>query len=197
MDFSDVVRRRRMVRNFDDRPLSTTDVDRLLAAAAQGPSAGFTQGVDLLALEGPEETARFLAASGGDGERSRAAWPGVARAPLMVVVLSSEAAYRDRYAEADKARSALAGGRPWPVPYWHVDAAFAAMLLLLAAVDLGLGALFFAVADADGLRAEFGVPPEWAPVGAVAVGHPATDRPSGSLSRGRRPLDEVVHRGRW
>jgi hypothetical protein len=36
-------------------------------------------------------------------------------------------------------------------------------------------------------------------VGAVAVGHSAADdRPSGSArTRARRPLDEVVHRGRW
>ena len=33
----------------------------------------------------------------------------------------------------------------WPVPYWQIDTAFATMLLLLAAADAGLGALFFGV----------------------------------------------------
>ena len=37
----------------------------------------------------------------------------------------------------------------------------------------------------------------YSPIGAVALGWPAPDEPSPSLARGRRPLDDVVHRGRW
>lgn len=197
MEFEDVVRRRRMVRNFDDRPVPPEVVGRLVANAVRAPSAGFTQGCELLVLEGHEQTSRFWAASvPPDAGRVRALWPGVARAPLLIVVLSSEGAYRRRYAEPDKARSGE-GGRPWAVPYWHVDAAFVALLVLLTAVDEGLGALFFGVSDPDGLRAGFGIPDEYAPVGAVAVGHPLPDRPSTSVSRGRRPLHQIVHRGRW
>jgi nitroreductase len=85
----------------------------------------------------------------------------------------------------------------WRVPYWTVDAAFASMLVLLTAVDEGLGALFFDVAQPDAVRAAFGVPPTYDPVGAIAVGYAAPDRPSASLRRGRRSPDEVVHRGRW
>jgi nitroreductase len=202
MEFQDVIRRRRMLRTFDDRPVPPDVVQRLLANAARAPSAGFAQGSAFLVLEGPEETARFWAASvppEPSGARSR--WPGVARAPLLVVVMSSEEIYRRRYAEPDKAQSGLSSAgmaeRPWPVPYWHVDAGFAALLVLLTAVDAGLGALFFGVSDPEGLRAAFGVPEAWAPVGAVAVGYPLDDRPSTSLARGHRPLDEVVHRGRW
>src|SRR5215210_5612475 len=100
MEFQDVVRRRRMVRTFDGRPLPPEVVERILA---------------------------------------------------------DEGAYRRRYAEPDKARSGLADG-PWPVPYWHVDAGFAALLMLLTAVDAGLGELFFGVSDHDGVRRTFGVP---------------------------------------
>ena len=197
MQFEDVVRRRSMVRNFDDRPLPAEVVERILVNGTRAPSAGFTQGWAFLVLEGPQETARFWAASAPpDGNRSRTRWPGVLRAPLLVVVLSDEGAYRRRYAEPDKAASGLAD-RPWPVPYWHVDAGFAALLMLLTAVDAGLGALFFGVSDHDGLRREFGVPDDWTPVGALAIGYPRADEPSPSLARGRRPPGEVVHRGRW
>jgi nitroreductase len=193
MDFQDVVRRRRMVRNFDERPVDPEVVDRLLANALRAPSAGFTQGWAFLVLEGPEQTKRFWDASAADdSDGARRRWPGVLRAPLLVVCLASERAYRERYAEADKARARLGD-----VPWWHVDCAFAAMLLLLTAVDAGLGALFFGVADPDGLRAAFGVPADHTPVGTVAIGHPLPDEPSASLGRGRRPLDEVVHRGHW
>lgn len=186
-----------MVRNFDDRAVPPEVVERLLVNATRSPSAGFTQGCDLLVLEGPEQTSRFWAASAPPGgEDARASWPGVLRAPLLIVVLSSEQAYRARYSEPDKQRSGL-GTAPWAVPYWHVDAGFAALLVLLTAVDEGLGALFFGVSDAEGLGAEFGVPDTFAPVGALAVGYALPDRPSPSLARGRRPRGEVIHRGRW
>ena len=192
-----MVRRRRMVRNFDDRPIDGETVERLLANAVRAPSAGFTQGWAFLVLEGPEQTKRFWDASTApEQDDARRRWPGVLRAPLIVVCLASERAYRERYAEPDKARTGGADDA-WPAPWWYVDCAFAALLLLLTAVDAGLGALFFGVADHDGLRAAFGVPADHVAVGAVAVGHPLPDEPSASLARGRRSLDEVVHRGRW
>src|SRR5205807_4962912 len=99
--------------------------------------------------------------------------------------------------EPDKGRS-RAEVEAWPVPYWHVDAGFAALLVAMTAVDAGLGALFFGVFEVDAFRTAFGVPDDYTPVGAVAVGHRAPDdEPSGSLARGRRPRDELVHRGRW
>ncbi len=196
MEFTDILRKRRMVRSFDDRPLAAPVVERVLAAAVRAPSAGFTQGVDLLVLHGPAETGRYWDAALPPERRASFPWPGLLRAPLLVVVLTDEGAYRRRYAEPDKAASRLAD-RPWPVPYWHIDAGFAALLMLLTAVDAGLGALFFGVSDHDGLRRAFGVPADWTPVGAVAVGHPLADEPSPSLARGRRPLEEVVHRSRW
>ncbi|WP_245160549.1 hypothetical protein [Blastococcus sp. CT_GayMR20] len=67
-------------------------------------------------------------------------------------------------------------------------------------VDEGLGACFFGVPGerVAGFREAFGVPPEYRPVGCVSVGYPGSeDRRSPSLRRGRRGLDEVVHRGRW
>jgi hypothetical protein len=49
------------------------------------------------------------------------------------------------------------------------------------------------------MRAEFGVPDAYLPIGAVAVGHPDPERDKGGSSRviKRRALDELVHYGRW
>ncbi len=192
-DFQDVVGRRRMVRSFTAEPIPEEVVERLLANAQRGPSAGFTQGVELLVLNGPEETGRYWDVSLPPAEREGFAWPGLLRAPLLVVPWTSPQAYRDRYALADKASAP----ERWDVPYWHVDAAFATLLALLTAVDAGLGALFFRVFRPNAVRAAFGVPTELEPVGALAVGYPAPDRPSTSLRRPRRPPAEVLHRGRW
>ena len=85
------------------------------------------------------------------------------------------------------------------MPYWHIDTGMAALLMLLTAVDEGLGACFFGIPPEQvaGFRAAFGVPDDYMPIGALSVGHRAEDRRSPSLARGRRSLDEVVHRGRW
>ena len=197
MEFQDVVRRRRMVRNFDSRALPRDVVDRIIANGLRAPSAGFTQGWAFLVLEGAEETARFWSATFASAEaRSSFRWQGLFDAPLLIVALSHKDAYLDRYAEADKGWADRSESH-WPVAYWDIDAGFASLLMVLTAVDSGLGALFFAVAEHDRFRSAFGVPDAYKPVGAVAVGYALPDEPSRSLQRGWKPSDAVVHRGRW
>ena len=197
MQFDDVVRRRRMVRNFDDRPVPADVVERMLANAQRAPSAGFSQGWAFLVLEGRDETARFWSAT-FDDDATRAAfrWQGLFRAPLVIVPLAHKQAYLDRYAEPDKGWTDR-DERRWPVPYWDIDTGFAALLMLLTAVDAGLGALFFGIFTPVAFRAAFGVPDAYTPIGALAIGWPQADEPSPSLRRGRRPAADVIHRGRW
>jgi nitroreductase len=186
-----------MVRNFDPQPLPRRAVERIVANAQRAPSAGFSQGWAFLVLEGRDETARFWDATFADADsRARFRWRGLFDAPLIVVPLSHKQRYLDRYAEPDKGWKDR-DERRWPVPYWDIDTGFAALLMLLTAVDEGLGALFFGVIDADAFRAAFGVPESYSPIGALAIGRPLPDEQSQSLARGRRPADEVIHRGRW
>ena len=199
VEFVDVVRRRRMVRDYDpDRPVPPEVRERLLAHAIRAPSAGFTQGWAFLVLETPEERDRFWAATTGDSPAD--GWlTRMRRAPLLIVALSCKEAYLDRYAEPDKGWTDRDESR-WPVPYWDVDAGMAALLVLLTAVDEELGACFFGVPPdrVPAFRGAFGVPDDHRPVGVVSVGYPGpADRPSPSLRRGRRGIDDVVHRGRW
>jgi nitroreductase len=197
MEFRDVLRRRRMVRSFVDVPIDAASVERILRAANRAPSAGFTQGIAFLVFEGAQTTDFWEAAFRGAEPFGWA--PGLMRAPLVIVPLASKSAYLDRYAEPDKGWTDRDEAR-WPVPYWHVDAAFASMLVLLAAVDEGLGALFFGIFPPENvpeLLRTFGVPPEFEPIGAIAIGHPAEDPVISSAARGRKRLEAVVHRGRW
>lgn len=194
MEFDRVVRRRRMVRNYDpDRPVPPEVVDRLLGYAIRAPSAGFTQGWGFLLLETADDRDRFWAAA--TPGRTTTWLDRMRRAPLIVVPHSNRAAYLTRYAEPDKGRPEA----PWAVPYWDIDAGFASLLILLGAVDAELGACFFGIPAeriAD-YRDAFGVPEEFMPIGAITVGYAAPDPRSPSLARGRRPVAEVVHRGRW
>jgi nitroreductase len=186
-----------MVRTFHDTPVDPSVVDAILESGHRAPSAGFTQGYAFLVLEGSEETKRFWdAVAAGDTD-----WPheGLRQAPVIVVAFGSKEAYLDRYAEPDKGWTDRDESR-WASPYWLIDAAFSSMLMLLTAVDRDLGALFFGLYPPTiaAMKAEFGVPGEWDPIGAMAFGHRAPDSVRSSAdTRTRKPLDEVVHRGRW
>src|SRR5262245_24093516 len=199
MEFREVVRRRRMVRNYDpDRPVPSEVRDRLLEHAVHAPSAGFSQGWGFLVVEEPADRERFWAAATPETDVWQQWLTNMRTAPLVIVPHSNRDMYLERYAERDKGWTDRDEAR-WPVPYWHIDAGFASLLMLLTAVDEGLGACFFGIPPEriPTYRAEFDVPDEFTPIGAIAVGYRATDHRSGSLKRGRRPVAEVTHYGRW
>jgi nitroreductase len=199
MEFQEVVRRRRMIREYADIPVDPAVVDRALSNAVRAPSAGFSQGWAFLVLDRREDVDRFWEATTKPGELPDSWLSGMTAAPVLIVPCSSEAAYLNRYAESDKGWTDRDEAR-WPVPFWHMDAAMASLMILLTAVDEGLGACFFGIPPdrIAAFRGAFGVPENFRPVGCVSVGYPGDDdRRSPSLRRGRRPVDEVVHRGRW
>jgi nitroreductase len=196
MDFQEVVRRRRMVRRYDlRRPVAPELVDRLMANAVRAPSAGFSQGWGFLVLDRPEDVARFRDAATPPHGREQF-FAATFEAPLVIVPCSSKDAYLDRYAEPDKGFVDRSEAR-WPAPYWDIDTGMAALLVLLSAVDEGLGACFFGipVECIDTVREAFQVPERYRPIGAITVGYP--DEPPRDVSSQRRPADQVVHRGRW
>jgi nitroreductase len=202
MEFQDVVRRRRMVRSYSPEPVDSAVVERVLANALHAPSAGFTQGWAFLLLDSPEDVARFWeACTPPEAADEPDSWlRGMRTAPVVIVPLSNKAAYVGRYAESDKGWTDRSEAR-WPVPYWHMDAAMASLLMLLTAVDEGLGACFFGIPGSrtEVFRETFGVPEDHMPIGAITLGHRTDDLgPRGSAARrGRKPVEEVVHRGRW
>jgi nitroreductase len=198
MEFQDVVRKRRMVRSFQKRALPHAVVERLVSNALRAPSAGFSQGWGFLVLESDEQTQRYWQAV-GPADRPSFKYQALFNAPLLIVCLSNKTVYLERYAESDKGRVDRSEAN-WPAPYWDIDTGMAALLVLLTAVDAGLGALFFGVPPEkiDLLRSTFGIPSELRPIGTVAVGYAdPDDPPSASLKRGHRPMQEVVHRGQW
>ena len=71
------------------------------------------------------------------------------------------------------------------------------MLILLAAVDEGLAAGFVGFHALPDIRGVLGIPADVTPIGVVTIGHPAPDRASGSLKRGRKERAQIVHRDRW
>ena len=169
-----------------------TDVlTEILDLARRVPSAGNTQGFDFVVLTGPEQTQRYWDVTLPTERRAQFAWPGLLVCPVLVTIWANQSAYTDRYAQADKAATGLGSAAAWTTPYWLVDASFAAMTLQYAALDAGLGVLFFGMFEhAAAVKAALGVPVDRDPVGTVAIGwpDPTAVRPGRSAERERRPL---------
>jgi nitroreductase len=191
MEFQEVIRRRRMVRTFTGEPVPAASLDRILRNAVRGPSAGFSQGQAFLVLTKAADRERFWAVAG------EAVAESARTAPLVIVPMSCERVYLDRYAQPDKGWTDRDEAR-WPVPFWHIDTAMAALLILQTAVDEGLGAVYFGIVPAAvaPFREAFGVPADQEPIGAIAVGYDAETEKRDLRSR-RRDFGELVHYGRW
>ena len=206
MQFADCVRSRKMVRSFRNDPVAPELIERIVDLASRAPSAGKTQGWHFLVLQ-DGETSKFWDTTLPVEKRSSFKWKHLLDAPIIGLVFADSSAYVARYSESDKTSTGLgAGESSWPTPYWTVDASFATMTLLLAAHDLGLGALFFAVFSGEAeLRNLLSVPQDLQLIGAVAMGWPRTHDHSSdtssakglSASRTRRTPAQIAHFGRW
>ena len=173
---------------------STESLPRVLHA----PSAGFSQGTELLVLTDPDAVAAFWELN----EQPDFPTPPEhipLRPPVVVVVLSNADAYTERYAAPDKIRFGLDQAANWHVPYWDVDAGMATMLILLAVVEEGLGAFFAGLVD-DGRPTldHFGVPAatsarsaSWASAILLTTTSPRPGRRPSSADGGRSA--ELVH----
>jgi nitroreductase len=196
-----------MIRAFTGEPLAAGTAERLLQAANRAPSAGFSQGYSFLVLEGQEQSAplwEMLYESETSENATEDADPArvtaLSTAPLVIVPLACKDVYLDRYARPGKGWTDRDEAR-WPVPYWYIDTGFTALLILLAVVDQWLGAVFFGLPPENmaDFRTQFGVPDQWMPIGAIAIGYPdpAADPVPPARASDRKSLDELVHRGHW
>ena len=195
MEFRDVLSKRRMVRNYTSEPVDGQVVERIVDAARRAPSAGFSQGQRFVVVTDPEIRQAIAAAADEPDYVASGFDPWISSAPVHVVVCVREDDYHERYREPDK----VVGGAEieWPVPYWWVDAGAALMLVLLAAVDEGLAAGFVGFHALPGIKGTLGIPEDVTPIGVVTIGHPAPDRKSSSLKRGRKPREQTIYRDRW
>jgi nitroreductase len=188
-----------MVRDFSDEPVARPILDQLMANATRTPSAGYSQGFAFVVLTEPERRRLFWETTSGPGWRGESESVPLTRAPVVIIPLAHKQAYLDRYALPDKVHTPLSVEAHWPAPYWDIDTGFGVMMILLTAVDLGLGALFFGIfAGEQALLESLGVPEGYRPIGAIALGHPTPgERSRPELPTGRRGLDDAVRWERW
>jgi nitroreductase len=171
METWDAIRARRNVRDHEDRPIAPEHLDRILEAGWRAPSAKNEQPWDFVAV-----TDRGTLA-----ELSKV-WRGASHVATSAATVALVAP------EADSPEHAAS------IRY---DLGQATMSMMVAAADLGIGSCHSAVADQDLARRILGHPDDRTCVYLISFGYPA-DRPLRPIARPhRRPVDDVVHRGRW
>jgi nitroreductase len=188
-----------MVRSYTAEPVDREPVERIVARGRKAPSGGFSQGVRMVVVTEPGTRATIAELAGEPEYVEQGFEPWISRAPVHVVVAMREDDYHDRYRRPDKLRED-GSEIEWRVPWWWVDAGKSIMLLLLAAVDEGLGAgLFGLVGDVnDRLRELLGMPDDLEIVGVVTIGHEGPGPSAGSRRKFPwKPLEEVVRWERW
>ena len=199
MSFYDLLKQRRMVRHYTGDPVPRDALERIVATVRRAPSAGFSQGQRLLVVDDPELLAKIAAL--GDDEPLEGVEPWFETAAAQVFVMTREGDYHERYQRDDK----LQEGEEieWPVPFWHVDAGAAMMLILVAAIEEGLAAAVYGIFgdDEQKLRALLRIPEDITLVAGISLGHPLPDPGwSSKTSRAtqrRRAVDELVHWNTW
>ncbi len=197
MEFAELVRKRRTVRRFEDRPVDRAALEEIARLGQRTPSAGFAQGQRVLIVTDPEQR-RLVAATCGEPDYAEAGFGNwISECGAQFIPCVSEEIYHRRYQEADKLDDDDDEEIEWPTPYWWVDIGKTSMVLMLAAHDAGLAAGFAGPRDVPELKRVLGLPDEFHPIGVIPVGQPLPDKRSPSLSRGWIPFEEFAHWDRW
>ena len=195
----ELLKQRRMVRHYTGEPVPREVLERIVATVRRAPSAGFSQGQRLLVVDDPGLLAQIAAL--GDDEPLEGVEPWFETAAAQVFVMTREGDYHERYRREDKVQDGEE--IEWPVPFWHVDAGAAMMLILVAAIEEGLAAAVYGIfgEDEKNLRELLRIPDDLTLVAGVSLGHPRPDPGwSSKTSRAtqrRRTVDELVHWNSW
>lgn len=202
MEFRDVLRRRRIVRSYSSEPVPGETLEHITGTIRRAPSAGFSQGQRLVVVTKGAGKRAIADAVGEDYYVAQGFDRWISGAAALVVVCTREQDYHERYRQPDKLDEEGAE-IVWPVPYWHVDAGKAAMLVILAAIDEGLatGIFGFPAERIGRVRELLRLPEDVTPVEVVTLGHAGddsvSDRKSSRGTRPRKSLEELVHWERW
>ncbi|HXX39093.1 MAG TPA: nitroreductase family protein [bacterium] len=175
MEFRDVLRKRRMIRTFDSRPVTDDMLQDLLRVAQRSPSAGHTQPLELVIVRAPEIRKALAAASWSRGARPDAG-------SVTVVFCGDLMREAERY------------GPRGANKYLYMDVAYASLLFMLAATDQGLATAFIGDFHEEHVQAVLGLPPRIAPIGMVIIGYGDEPTPT---RRTWRPFEEIVHYERY
>jgi nitroreductase len=169
MNIFDAFQLRYSARAYQNKSVSEDDLQRILQAANDAPSAGNRQAYDIVVVRDIERKRKLV----------KAAWDQtfIAEAPVVLVFLTNPGRNRERYGER--------GARLYAVQ----DATVACAYAQLAATALGLATCWVGAYDDDAVAKTVGAAVFSQPVAVLPIGYAAdTARP-----RSRRPLKDLIH----
>jgi nitroreductase len=170
METWDTIRARRNTRTYTDRPIAPADLDRILEAGRRSPSSMNEQPWDLIVVTERERLQRMA-----DLWRFGAHLADAAAAVAVLSPASTDPDARETFA---------------------FDLGQAAMSMMLAAADVGIGSCHSSVGDQAAAREVLGFPADRECVILLSLGYPA--RPLTPVEHpNRRTFAEVVHRELW
>ncbi|HEY2916463.1 MAG TPA: nitroreductase family protein [Candidatus Limnocylindrales bacterium] len=169
----EAIRGKRMVRQFDERPLPAEAIDRILDAGRHAGSSKNLQRWDFIVVRDRDQLVALAKVGDFAGHLAGAA---------LAIALVTPDPRRD--------------GQPLSVMW---DLGLAAENMLLAAWELGIGGCPATVYDQALARSLLGYPDDHHCEYLLSLGYPAdpaeATRPP--KAGGRRALADVVHEGRW
>ncbi|HEX6146220.1 MAG TPA: nitroreductase family protein [Acidimicrobiia bacterium] len=171
METWDAIRARRATREYDRRPLREEDLERIAEAGRRAPSSSNQQRWDFVLIQDRDQLERISKVWQGAGHIA-----GAAAAVGLVAPFSDDL------------------GATASINY---DLGQAAMSMMIAAADLGIGSRTAAVRDHELASEILGLPDDRRLTWLLGLGYPA-DRPLRPIKNpDRRPLQQVVHHDRW
>ena len=169
METLECIKARASVRSFRPEPVPEELVSKILEAAVNAPSAGNVQDWEFVVVRERSRKKALSEAAYGQGF--------VSQAPVVIVVCSDLERIFSSYGER---------GRD---VYSVQDSAAAAMALMLAACDLGLGTCWVGAFSEGKVRSLLGLPENIRPMAIIPLGYPAKK----PRKPGRMELKKVVH----
>jgi nitroreductase len=154
MDFDEVAKKRKMIREYQqNRQIPTDIINKLLKNAHRSPNAGHTQVQEFIVVIDPITKRKLCQASLGQSQ--------VEDASVLTIVCSNTSRSVNRY------------GKRGIEFYSIVDGAFASMIILLSAVNEGIGPSFVGAFEDNKVSKILGLTVHVRPMGIIALGYPA------------------------
>ncbi len=170
-----VIRERRSIRKFEERPVSDEALQQILEAVKWAPSWANTQCWEVVVVKSPDVKERLQATLPKTNPASKA----MVDAPLVLVLCGKL-----------KVSGYYKGQVTTKFGDWFMfDLGIACQNLCLAAWDLGLGTVVVGLFDHDKAKEILGVPEGYEVVAMIPVGYPA----KGASAPKRREIAEFTH----
>jgi nitroreductase len=176
MALLDLIKQRKSVRDFLDRPVEREKIMMCLEAARLAPSASNSQPWRFMVVDNIELKNRLCDAAFGGLYLVNSFCK---TAPVMVVVISEKSKFLARI-----------GGMFRGTKYYLIDIGIACEHLVLEAEDLGLGSCWIGWFNEGGVKSVLGIPKDKKIDILIALGY--YNREKLGAEHGREPMDKIA-----